>query len=112
MREYPQLHIFGYTARDEEHDREIFTKIMVMNTLWPDRCSIRYSRKEPGYMHAVVIKSKDDILPRTIACPAQTEETECCATCALCWSPAAREKTIAFIEHGPTTKRHGHRKIW
>lgn len=105
MKEFSQLHIFGYTARDEEHDRDIFTRIMVLNTLWPKRCSIRYSRAGPGPMHAIIIKNKDEMHPYTIACPAQTEQSECCGTCGLCWSPAAKHKTIAFIEHGPTTDR-------
>lgn len=102
---HPQLHIFGYTARDAEHDPTIFMVIERMNNHYPDRCSIRYSRKAPGRMHAIIIKNKDEMHPHTIACPAQTEASECCATCALCWSPAAKQKTIAFIEHGPTGAR-------
>ena len=105
MREHKGLHLFGYTARDEEHDRNIFSRIMVMNSVWPKRCSIRYSRKEPGYMHAIIVKPEQEVTQDVILCPAQTEKSQCCATCALCWSPAAFEKTIAFIEHGPTRSR-------
>jgi Gene product 88 len=115
MRECPQLHIFGYTARDEEHDYDIFTRIMVLNEVWPDRCAIRYSRTKPGRMHAVVI-SPDGVAASAgrahlagrkdvILCPAQTEKTQACSTCGLCWSPAAKDRTIAFIEHGPVRAR-------
>lgn len=99
--ECPQLHVFGYTARDEEHDREIFTRIMVLNALWPDRWVIRLSRKTPGPLHAVVVKSGGEVTQDVILCPAQTGKSECCGSCGLCWSPAAVEKTIGFIEHGP-----------
>lgn len=104
MIEHPNLHIFGYTARTEEHDRDIFCRIAVLNAVWPKRCSIRYSRAEPGPMHAIILKDQK-VTQNVIVCPAQTEKSECCATCALCWSPAAKHKTIAFIEHGPTSTR-------
>jgi hypothetical protein len=35
-----------------------------------------------------------------IVCPAQTNRTECCGTCGLCWHENAVDKTIIFIEHG------------
>lgn len=105
MKDYQALHIFGYTARDEEHDRDIFTRIMVLNAVWPTRCSIRYSREEIGPRHAVIVKQKMEVTQNVIFCPAQTEKSECCATCGLCWNPSAYDKTIAFIEHGPTSTR-------
>lgn len=105
MRNHPGLHIFGYTARTEEKDREIFTRLAVLNGVWPLRCSIRYSREEPGERHAIVLKNGAPVPENTIVCPAQTEKSECCATCGLCWSPSAYDKTIAFIEHGPTRSR-------
>lgn len=100
---HPELHIFGYTARDEIHDREIFTRIAVMNRLWPDRCVIRYSRPVPGVNHAIVVKAGEPLPDAVIVCPAQTGKTQCCATCGLCWNPVFNETTIAFIEHGPST---------
>lgn len=105
LREIPQLHIFGYTARDEAHDRDIFTRICVMNELWPERCAVRFSRTVPGSNHAIVVSFGEKLSDDVIVCPAQTEKTQACATCALCWSPAAKHKTIAFIEHGPTGEK-------
>lgn len=105
LRLYPALHIFGYTARDEVHDRDIFTRIAIMNALWPDRCVIRYSRTVPGVNHAIVLKVGQPAPDAVIICPAQTDSTQCCATCGLCWSQTFNKTTIGFIEHGQSTER-------
>lgn len=105
MRNHPGLHIFGYTARTEEKDREIHARLAVLNSVWPLRCSIRFSRTTPGPRHAIVVKRGQEVTQDVIICPAQTEKSECCATCGLCWSPSAYDKTIAFVEHGPVRRR-------
>lgn len=89
---FPELRVFGYTAYHPSSPKG--REVENMNARFPDRCAIRFSGIE-----AAVVK-KDDKLPRDfIVCPAQTNKTDCCGTCGLCWSPAARDKTIAFIEH-------------
>lgn len=93
---HQSMRIFGYTAHRTGPVAELIYK---MNDIFPDRCLIRTSGKEPGFERTIVVESLDDA-DGAIVCPAQTEKTECCATCALCWSEAAREKTIAFIKHG------------
>jgi hypothetical protein len=35
-----------------------------------------------------------------LVCPAQTEKTQACGTCGLCWAEAARNETIVFVGHG------------
>lgn len=44
-------------------------------------------------------------VPEGLVCPAQMHATACCATCGLCWSPAARSETIVFIQHGRFSKQ-------
>lgn len=99
----PQLHVFGYTARSEEADDEDSQAIAraireLADASW-DRFSIRFSRAEPGPQRSIVVEA-DPELPDVIVCPAQTGGTDACATCGLCWAPAARDKTIAFLRHG------------
>ncbi|MBI5940126.1 MAG: hypothetical protein HY859_06845 [Caulobacterales bacterium] len=99
----PQLHVFGYTARSEEADDEESQAIAraireLAETRW-DRFSVRFSRAEPGPQRSIVVEA-DPELPDVIVCPAQTGGTDACATCGLCWAPAARDKTIAFLRHG------------
>jgi len=93
---YPQLHIFGYTARD---GCEIGAAIQDMNDAYPERCFIRTSTAQPRPGSASVIT---DAVPRpdAVICPAELSKTACCSTCGLCWSPAARELSILFILHG------------
>lgn len=84
------LHVFGYTACTG--DDPIWAAIDRMNKAQPDRCYIRPSATETK----VVMKDE----PGIVTCPAQTGKTACCGTCALCWTPAFRGKTIGFIKHG------------
>lgn len=106
--EVPQLHIFGYTARNPVKDRLIFSVIEKMNLQYKDRCFIRLSGPKPIPGGAVVIYENEPI-EGAIICPAELIKSECCSTCGLCWAPAARDKAIAFILHG-NPGRGGDRK--
>lgn len=98
------LHIFGYTARTAEHDGDIYGAIAEANQRYQGRVAIRFSGTAVGPMRAVVLH--DDMVPDTvIVCPAATHQSECCATCGLCWSPAAKTKTIGFPLHGGSRVR-------
>lgn len=109
----PQLHVFGYTARTVEDPDPESAKIaraiaLLTESAW-DRFAIRTSHQYIGPQRAVVVDSipeKRDV----IVCPAQTEHTEACATCGLCWIASARDKTIAFLRHGMTRRGTG-RKV-
>lgn len=104
--ENKELHIFGYTAHFEY--TEIGATIAAMNNHFPDRCVIRWSRPADFVkgMDATVWDSLDTVpgptTPRVnhIICPVDTDRTMSCGDCGLCWSPAARDKTIVFIKHG------------
>lgn len=96
--EFPALHAFGYTAWPRK--TRIGAAVDRLADLRWDRFAIRLSSTEPGFGRAVTIRQTTDMRPDVIICPAQTGRTESCSTCALCWAPAARAKTIAFILHG------------
>lgn len=88
----PGLYIYGYTAR---YGCAIGGAIDIMN-LHP-RCSIRWSDGGDGEFRAVTVESEDQAREvGAVLCPAQTGKSDCCGTCALCWSTP---KTIAFLRH-------------
>lgn len=101
--ELPALHVFGYTARSEHKD-DAQSRRTAKALIWLveeafDRFAIRFSRASP-VSHGAVVVDEPSTDPRVIMCPAQTGATEACATCGLCWSEAARDKTIGFLRHG------------
>ena len=93
LAELPQLRMFSYTAHDP--DGEIGSKILALNYEFAERCRVRFSGLDIGAHGAVVVESLAE--SRHVVCPAQTDATDCCATCALCWS---MDRTIEFLRHG------------
>jgi hypothetical protein len=92
LRRFPALRVFGYTARDDMIGAELRQLVAEQ---W-DRFAVRSSNaKIPGMPASVVIRSEAD-RGGAIVCPAQTGKSDCCGTCALCWSTT---RTIAFLEH-------------
>lgn len=100
LAENKELHVFGYTARFPYSD--IGARIDTMNKFFPDRCAIRWSRPIDFVlgMDATVADTLDEATSTGIVCPVDTDRTMSCGDCGLCWSPAARDKTIVFIKHG------------
>lgn len=99
--EWENLACFGYThcklGNDESGDTA--AAIESVKSVYPDRFRIRWSGSD-GPEGAIVL----DYVPEgpraenAIVCPSQRDDTECCATCALCWESAF--EAIAFIKHG------------
>lgn len=89
---FPGLRVFGYTARSpfEPIGRELFA---LTNHRW-DRFAIRFSNAGFPTGCAEVVARPEDT--ENVICPAQTEKTDCCATCALCWQS---QRTVAFLQH-------------
>lgn len=107
LADFPQLHVFGYTARkttDSDADSAKIAKAirLLTDAKW-DRFAIRTSGTSDARSRAIVI-DEDPGEPDVIVCPAQTKATEACSSCYLCWAAGARDKTIAFLRHG--MKRH------
>lgn len=89
---YPALHIFGYTARPPQS--EIGQTICEMIGVWPERFHVRFSGWNGPKNGSVIVDRTGDT--EHVVCPAQTEKTDCCATCALCWHS---DRTVAFLRH-------------
>ena len=106
LTQFPAVACYGYTHRletDLEGD-EIGDAIAAVKAQFPDRFRIRWSFPAPLVDGAMVIESEADAADaaqddlQAIICPAQTDATACCATCALCWATA--ENCILFWKHG------------
>jgi len=103
MAALPGLHVWGYTA----HGRQtpIGGIVAEANEFWPGRWAVRFSVPPggpAGPMQATTIwrRPATAVVPEGIVCPAQTGATDACATCGLCWAPAAAGRRIVFIGHG------------
>jgi hypothetical protein len=100
---YRRLHVFGYTAHPRTS--EIGQAVEALNLLAPERWQILFSvgaEEASAERQAVTVRSADEAQQAgAILCPAQTGRTEACATCGLCWAPAATSRhRIAFLLHG------------
>lgn len=92
--EFPALNVFGYTAR--QLDDPIGAELArVVSEKW-DRFAVRSSDDNLGdkVPHTLVVKSPEET--DGIICPAQTDASDCCGTCSLCWQTT---KPIIFLEH-------------
>lgn len=88
LKEYRNLHIFGFTAH--KPDSPIGDWINAMNGSC-DRSWVRFSNSGDAPMAANV----GDMGPG-IPCPEQTGKTESCLTCGVCWSTI---NPVNFKEH-------------
>lgn len=102
LKEFPALHVFGYTARTRTSEIGAAVKSLT-DSNW-ERFAIRFSSPDSKPQGATTIDyiPETPVVPAGIVCPSQTGGTDCCGTCGLCWHPAARQKTIAFVLHGNT----------
>lgn len=91
---YPNVSIYGYTAHTPESDIGWF--LGMMNSLFADRCMIRFSNGGMPEMSTVSIGRPDSCPPDAFVCPEQTGKTLGCDHCGACWSG---RKNVAFLEH-------------
>lgn len=103
MNRIPQLHVWGYTAHQADSDLGAF--VLRGNASWPGRWVFRTSvapGAAAGAAEATTIwrAGARGRQPEGVVCPAQTGGTDACATCGLCWHPAALRERIVFIGHG------------
>lgn len=104
LNRYPALHVFGYTAWVPS--TPIGTAVARLSRARWSRFAIRLSSPVPGPGRAITVwewptdLSQLNSSEKVIVCPAELGKTKGCNSCGLCWSPAARDKTIAFIAHG------------
>ena len=96
LRQYPALHIYGYTAyfpdADDQREAAIGQALAMTRMQFQDRFRIRFSGEETR-----VVTDKDFSEPGVLVCPAEKSEKASCGSCAWCWE---RDEEIAFILHG------------
>jgi hypothetical protein len=88
---FPALHVFGFTAHDPES--EIGSLLYGLANSNFARFSLRFSGLNSPHLGSQL---QPDVHPNAIPCPAQTEATDCCATCGICWHSL---RSIAFARH-------------
>lgn len=86
------LRVFGFTAHPM--DSEIGGAVLALNFAFHDRFRVRFSGTDEDGLGSLVIDAAAD--SQHVLCPAQTDATECCGTCGLCWT---MNKTIEFVRH-------------
>jgi hypothetical protein len=105
LAEHKRLACYGYTHRlpRTKGGDEIGDAISALKVKYPDRFRIRWSSDVPMPDGAVVIDRAPagKRVREGLICPAQTDDTACCASCGLCWEGGTRNDTIVFVKHGP-----------
>lgn len=97
LRIFPALHIFGYTAWPETSPIGRKLNALRQGEAWR-RFALRFSNGDSSDgPTARTVSDKWEVGPADIQCPAQTGQSLCCGTCALCWS--APNKIIVFARH-------------
>ncbi len=98
LRQIPQLHVFGYTAWPPES--EIGAVVHATAAQQWERFAIRHSNGAAAERSTLTLYEQPagpTVGPHdAIVCPAQTDATDCCATCGLCWGTT---RNIAFLAH-------------
>jgi hypothetical protein len=92
--QFPALNVFGYTARRGTDPIGAALRDLILEQ-W-DRFAIRSSGSGLFMIPAAAVVKNVDEVKDGILCPAQTDKTACCATCAFCWSSP---KAVVFLQH-------------
>jgi hypothetical protein len=96
LRKYPALNVFGYTSWPSS--TPVGAAVKKLRTEQWERFAVRTSNQGLKRYGANTIHREPEAgtVPEGIVCPAQTDRTECCGTCGLCWQT---KRSIAFIAH-------------
>ena len=96
LRLFPALRAFGYSSWPT--GSPIGKALSTAVTAHWDRFAIRFSNQGVAERGATTIYREPEAprIAEGIICPAQTDRTECCGTCALCWQTPAN---IVFVAH-------------
>lgn len=107
LTELPNVACYGYTHRMPSwlEGDEIGDAIERLKEDFGERFRIRWSFGVAIPDGAVVVTERPDgdriVEDETVGtvCPAQTDATACCASCAFCWS--TKDNAVVFLKHGP-----------
>jgi len=93
---HKQLHIFGYTARQDLKADPTARAIRYLTDMYWPRFAIRMSDGAGLVRNTIAIAKVPDRPDDAIICPAQTQRVARCGDCGLCWTS---ERRIAFLQH-------------
>ncbi len=96
MREFPALHIFGFTAW--QPDTDIGIAIENLRSKQWDRFAVRFSDRPNEDCGASVITNEQSKIwnGNGVLCLAEIGKASCCGSCGYCWGS---KKPVTFIEH-------------
>lgn len=89
---YPALRVFGFTAHAMAS--AIGAALLDINFHYHDRFRVRFSGTDEDGLGSMVINTAAD--SQHVLCPVQTDATDCCGTCGLCWT---MDRVIEFVRH-------------
>jgi hypothetical protein len=102
LQKYSGLHIYGYTARNSGDIGEEIIKNLISHS----RVCLRFSvdstiieRLNPNIFTPDLLATDESVsnIP-LVVCPEQTEQTDSCLTCGLCFNKNFR-KAVKFLDH-------------
>jgi hypothetical protein len=95
---HPELHVWGYTARIDIANDPIAAALVALTQDHQDRFKMRFSNALIPFPAPTTISVEHPYQspPDATVCPQETDRSESCSTCALCWG--SRER-VAFITH-------------
>jgi hypothetical protein len=98
LEQHPALHVWGYTARIDVANDPIAAALVTLAQDQPERFAVRFSNAPTPFAvpSTISVEHPYQVPNDTTLCPQETDRTESCSTCALCWQ--SRER-IAFMTH-------------
>lgn len=97
LRQVPQLHVFGFSARwDADRDPIARALVELVIANWDDRFRIRFSNAPVDECSTVSVEHPGQVPAFATLCPQQTGRVRNCGNCALCWES---KRPISFLQH-------------
>ena len=94
LREFPALHVYGYTAHDPSG--KIGERLLSLAVVEWERFAMRFSGSGMSELASLIISKEAECPENAFVCPAQTGKKSCCAACGACWES---ERNVAFLRH-------------
>jgi hypothetical protein len=103
MQNIPQLHVWGYTAR--QRGTEIGNLLAAMNVAFPHRWRMRFSVPQdapiaPLQVTTIWRQPEGARVDEGLTCPQSRERLATCGLCGICWQAGKERERIVFTGHG------------
>lgn len=96
LRQYPTLHVWGYSARHDRGDPIAAALARVADEFGWGRFAVRLSNAPTETRSTIVVECPQHKPADATLCGQEMDRKANCASCALCWES---EKRICFVKH-------------